>query len=113
MKLDGVEVSETVCCLRYRSRLAEVAWEALSVVSLVLSGIRHVGRDIDQLVSLVCSALSRPYKRSNWHPRPIQWPIIHWQALDFMIDWTAQKRGTPRCDAPAIEVVPFVGCEMP
>ena len=65
-------------------------------------------------VILACFALiSRPYKRSNWHPRPIKWPIIHWQALDFMIDWTAQKRGTPRCDAPAIEVVPFVCCEMP
>ena len=65
-------------------------------------------------VTLACFALiSRSYKRSNWHPRPIKWPIIHWQALDFMIDWTAQKRGTPRCDAPAIEVVPFVCCEMP
>src|SRR5438132_7923194 len=48
MKLRGVEVSETVCRLLYRSRLAEVAWEALSVVSLVLSSIRHVGRHLHQ-----------------------------------------------------------------
>src|SRR5205807_3972318 len=48
MKLRGVEVSETVCRLLYRSRLAEVAWEALSVVSLVLSSIRHVGRHVHQ-----------------------------------------------------------------
>ena len=48
MKLRGVEVSETVCRLLYRSRLAEVTWEALSVVSLILSSIWHVGRDVDQ-----------------------------------------------------------------
>ena len=48
MKLRGVEVSETVCRLLYRSRLAEVTWEALSVVSLILSSIWHVGRDVHQ-----------------------------------------------------------------
>jgi len=65
-------------------------------------------------VTLACFALIfRPYERSNWHPGPIKCPIIHWQALDFVIDWTAQKRGTPRCEAPAIEGVPFVCCEMP
>src|ERR1700745_3723485 len=32
-KLRGVEVSETVCCLLYCSRLAEITWESLSVVS--------------------------------------------------------------------------------
>src|SRR6266851_1088549 len=48
MKLRGVEVSETICRLLYRPRLAEVAWEALSVVSLILSSIWHVGRDIHQ-----------------------------------------------------------------
>ena len=48
MKLRGIEVSETVCRLLYRSRLAEVTWEALSVVSLTLSSIWHVGRDVDQ-----------------------------------------------------------------
>src|SRR6266550_522433 len=48
MKLCGVEVSETVCRLLYRGRLAEVTWEALSVVSLILSSIRHVGRDVHQ-----------------------------------------------------------------
>src|SRR6266478_9540803 len=47
MKLRGVEVSETVCRLFYRSRLAQVTWEAFSVVSLVLSIIWHVGRDVD------------------------------------------------------------------
>jgi hypothetical protein len=31
-----------------RSRFAEVTWEALSVVSLILSGIWHMGRDIHQ-----------------------------------------------------------------
>src|SRR6266566_9819501 len=48
MKLRGVEVSETVCCLLYRSRLAEIARESLSVVSLILSGIWHVGRDVNK-----------------------------------------------------------------
>src|ERR1700710_2950517 len=48
MKLRGIEVSETVCRLLYRSRLAQVTWEALSVVSLILSSIWHVGRDVDQ-----------------------------------------------------------------
>src|SRR5437868_4571368 len=47
MKLRGVEVSETVCRFLYRSRLAEVTRESLSVVSLVLSSVRHVGRDVD------------------------------------------------------------------
>src|ERR1700682_3044045 len=48
MKLRGVEVSETVCRLLNRSRLAEVTGEALSVVSLILASIWHVGRDIHQ-----------------------------------------------------------------
>src|SRR5262245_14101222 len=48
MKLRRVEVSETVCCLLYRSRLAEIAWEALPVVSLTLPSIRHVGSDVHQ-----------------------------------------------------------------
>jgi hypothetical protein len=48
MKLRGVEVSETVCGLLYRSRLAEVTCEALSIVGLILSGIGHVGRDVYQ-----------------------------------------------------------------
>src|SRR5882724_5776512 len=48
MKPSGVEVSETVCSLLYRSRLAEVTWKTLSVVSLILPSIRHVGRDVDQ-----------------------------------------------------------------
>src|SRR6266550_1991042 len=47
MKLRGVEVSETVCRLLYRRRLAEVAREALSVVSLILSSVRHMGRDVN------------------------------------------------------------------
>src|SRR5947209_6790125 len=37
MKLRGVEVSETVCRLLYRARLAEITREALSVVRLVFS----------------------------------------------------------------------------
>src|SRR4029077_15045226 len=48
MKLRGIEVSEAVCGHLYRSRLAEVTWESLSIVSLILSCIRHVGCDIDQ-----------------------------------------------------------------
>src|SRR5258705_599390 len=36
VKLCGVEKSETVSCLLDRCRLAEVTWEALSVVSLIL-----------------------------------------------------------------------------
>src|ERR1700682_4929183 len=48
MKLRGVEVSETVCRLLDRRRLAEVTWEALSVVGLALSGVWHVGRDVHQ-----------------------------------------------------------------
>src|SRR6266513_3542197 len=48
MELRGVEISETVCRLLYRSRFAEVTWEALSVVSLVFSSVRHVGRDVDK-----------------------------------------------------------------
>src|SRR5207302_7048999 len=47
MKLRRVEISETVCRLLYCARLADVAWEALSVVSLVLTSIWHVGRDVD------------------------------------------------------------------
>src|SRR4029077_7933203 len=31
-----------------RTRLAEVTWEALSVVSLILSSVWHVGRDVHQ-----------------------------------------------------------------
>src|SRR5712664_124276 len=48
MKLRGIEVSETVCRLLYRTRLAEITWEALSVVRLVLSRVWHVGRDVHQ-----------------------------------------------------------------
>ena len=48
MKLRRVEVGETVCCLLYRIRLAEIAREALPVLSLTLSSIRYVGRDVHQ-----------------------------------------------------------------
>src|SRR5712664_152293 len=48
MKLRGVEVRETVCGLLDRARLAEVAGEALSVVSLIFSSVGHVGRDVHQ-----------------------------------------------------------------
>src|SRR6266567_8133382 len=46
MKLRGVEVGEAVWRLLYRSRFAEVAWEALSVVRLILASIWHVGSDV-------------------------------------------------------------------
>src|SRR6476661_4107403 len=48
MKLRRVEVSETVGGLFYCIRFAEVTWEALSIVGLILSCIRHVRRDVDQ-----------------------------------------------------------------
>src|SRR5271155_5339703 len=48
MKLRRVKISETVCCLLYCSRLAQVTWEALSVICLILSRVWHVGRHIDQ-----------------------------------------------------------------
>src|ERR1700688_2464903 len=48
LKLRRIEVSETICRLLYRTRLAEIAWEALAVVRLVLSGVWHVGRDVHQ-----------------------------------------------------------------
>src|SRR6266446_1544350 len=48
MKLRGVEISETVCRLLYRSRLAEITWETFSVVSFIFARIGHMGRDVDQ-----------------------------------------------------------------
>src|SRR5437868_4277523 len=48
MKLRRVEISETVCRFLYRSRLAQVTWETFSIVSLILSSVWHVGRDVDQ-----------------------------------------------------------------
>src|ERR1700680_4947866 len=48
IKLRGVEVSETVCRLHDRTRLAEVTWKTLSVVSLILPSIGHVGSDVHQ-----------------------------------------------------------------
>src|SRR6266480_7063226 len=48
MELRGVEVSETICRLLYRSRLAEIARESLSVVSFIFARVWHVGRDVDQ-----------------------------------------------------------------
>src|SRR6266851_4511092 len=48
MELRGVKISEAISCLLYRSRLAEVTWEALSVVSLILSSVWHVGCNVHQ-----------------------------------------------------------------
>jgi hypothetical protein len=48
MKLCRVKVSETVPRFLYRSGLAEVTGEALSIVRLILSSIWHMGRDKDQ-----------------------------------------------------------------
>ena len=48
MKLRGIQVGETVCRLLYRSRRAEVTWETLAIVGLILSRVWHVGRDVDQ-----------------------------------------------------------------
>src|SRR5512133_3876111 len=51
MKLCRVEVSKTVYRLLYRTRLAEITREALSVVRLVLSSVWHMGRDVHQTVN--------------------------------------------------------------
>src|SRR2546430_9216126 len=48
MKLPGVEVSEAVSCFLYCIGFAEVTWKSFSVVRLIFSGIRHVGRDVDK-----------------------------------------------------------------
>src|ERR1700678_3019169 len=48
MELRRVEISETICRFLYRSRLAKVAWETLSVVRLILASVWHVGGDINQ-----------------------------------------------------------------
>src|SRR5947209_17920885 len=48
MELRGIEVSETVCRLLYRTRVTEVAWESFSVVGFVLARVWHVGRNVDQ-----------------------------------------------------------------
>ena len=48
MKLRGIEVSKTVRRLFYRIGFAEIAWKALSVLSLTLSCIWHVGRDVNR-----------------------------------------------------------------
>src|SRR6267154_4638389 len=48
MKLGGIEVRETICRLLYRTRLAEVTREALSVVRFVLSSVWHVRCNIHQ-----------------------------------------------------------------
>src|ERR1700730_3643094 len=56
LKLRGVEIGETICRLLYRSRFAEVTWETLSVVCLILSSVWHMGRDI--------------YQSGNWWIRP-------------------------------------------
>ena len=48
MELRGIKVSETVCRLLYRTRLAEITRKALSVVSLILASVRHMGCNVDQ-----------------------------------------------------------------
>src|SRR5260370_23107007 len=48
MKLRRVEISETVSRLPYRRRPAEVTWESCSVLSLALSSVWHMGRDVHQ-----------------------------------------------------------------
>src|SRR5205807_10153080 len=48
MKQRGIEVRQPACRLLYRSRLAQVGWEARSVGGLILSSIWHVGANVDQ-----------------------------------------------------------------
>src|ERR1700720_3984781 len=48
MKLRWVDVSEPIWSFLDRTGLAEVAGEFFPVVGLVLSSIRHMGRDINQ-----------------------------------------------------------------
>jgi len=42
MKLSGIDISEAVRCIFDRARLAQIIWNALSVVSLIFSGIGRV-----------------------------------------------------------------------
>jgi hypothetical protein len=57
-KLHWVEVSEAVRRLPYRIRFADVAREALPIVSFALSRIWHVGGDVNQANNRrVCSCL--------------------------------------------------------
>src|SRR3981081_2188477 len=48
MELGGIEVCEAICRLLYRTRLAEVTREALSVVRFVLSSVWHVRCNVHQ-----------------------------------------------------------------
>ena len=48
MKLRGVEKSKPICSRDHRGRLAEITWEALSVLRLTLSRIRHVSSNVHQ-----------------------------------------------------------------
>src|SRR6266446_8107461 len=75
MKLRGVEVSEAVCRLLYRTRLAEITWEALTVVRFVFSSVWHVGRDVHQTGNRWIRARFRNYGSpiavSDKNARPI------------------------------------------
>jgi hypothetical protein len=46
VKLLGIDVGESVWRRFYRARLRGVAWEALCIFRLFLSGIGHVGSDV-------------------------------------------------------------------
>src|SRR5580700_91917 len=48
MKLSRIDIRETVRSFLYGARFGQVAWETLSVVSLILSSIWHVRRDVYQ-----------------------------------------------------------------
>src|SRR5580700_9982452 len=48
MKLSRIDIRETVRSFLYGARFGEVARETLSVVSLILSSIWHVRRDVHQ-----------------------------------------------------------------
>src|ERR1700677_3765480 len=48
MKLRRVNISETISRLLDRARFAKVAGKTLSIVTFILSSIRHVGGDIHQ-----------------------------------------------------------------
>src|SRR5689334_6673801 len=48
MELGGIEIRETIWRLFYCPGLAEVTWEALSVVGFVLSSVGHVRCHVHQ-----------------------------------------------------------------
>jgi len=75
LKMRGIEVGEAVGGLLYRARLAEVTWEALAVVSFVLSGIGHVCRNVHQTGNGWIGAGFRDYSSAIAMPDKMHGPF--------------------------------------